>query len=167
MDAPSALAGPLADTVGADSFATFERTLLGQPLHSLGEPDIATSALALSQAHRMLKFVEVARTLLPGMNDLADHPGWVIMLQIFTANHKDRPMTTAILSDLTGCWPPLTTRYVEMMIDRKLIGRAAHAGALDSSDFDTMPLRLTPEADRRFQQLLCGFAQGWPEPHQG
>jgi hypothetical protein len=127
---------------------------------------VDTSALALSQAHHMLKFVEVAGALLPAMSDLADHPGWVIMLQIFVANHEDRSVNRAALSDLTGCWEPLIARYVDMMIERGLVQRPKDGNATTALS-DITPLHLTQDTDYRFQHLLCGFAQGWPEPPQG
>lgn len=142
--------------------APFERAYPGQPLVLPKIPDANSSVLALSQANHMLKFVAVAGALLPAMSDLADHPGWVIMLQIFVANHEDRSVTRETLSDLTGCWPPLIARYIDMMIERGLVQRPTNTAMSDIA-----PLHLTQDADHRFQHLLCGFAQGWAEPLQG
>ena len=124
--------------------------------------DMSAEELALAQAYRMLQFVDMSRTLFPTMRDLADHPGWEIMLQIFVASREGRTVTTADLCDLTGCWRPLTARYVDLMVERDLVDRSLAVG-----NPDILPLRLTPEAEKRFQDLLCGFARGWLELHKG
>jgi hypothetical protein len=123
---------------------------------------LSDDELALAQAHRMLRFVTVSRGLFPDLRDLADHPGWEIMLQLFVAPHEGRIVSTAELCAITGCWRPLAGRYVELLFERGLIDREVTADQPDK-----WPLRLTAAAEERLRLLLCGFARGWSEPPAG
>jgi hypothetical protein len=115
-------------------------------------------ALALAQARRMLQFVGVSRALFPDLRDLADHPGWEIMLQLFIAPREGRTISTDELCALTGCWRPLANRYIDLLFERGIIARD-----MTSDKPDRWPLRLTGDAEARFKELLCGFARGWPQ----
>jgi len=126
-------------------------------------PDMEDDALALAQARRMLHFIDTARTVFPGLRELADHPGWEIMLQVFVAGCEGRAVTTGDLCDITGCWRPLTVRYVELLIERGMIAREIAADHPAGTP-DHHGLRVTPDTAVRFRTLLCGYARGWAAP---
>ena len=114
---------------------------------------MGSEQLALSQARRMLRFVAVSRQAFPSMRDLADHPGWEIMLHVFIAGRECRTITAGELCDVTGCWRPLAVRYIELMIERALMERDFVPGNPEFA-----PLRLTVEAERRLMVMLSDFA---------
>ena len=110
--------------------------------------------VALAQAHRMLQFISVARDFFPAMRDLADHPGWEILLHLFIAGREGGTVTTASLCERTGTWRPLAMRYVEMLFERGLVDRDVSAQKPDA-----WPLSLTPATEARLQELLCSSAR--------
>lgn len=126
-------------------------------------PDMEDDALALAQARRMLHFIETARGVFPGLRELADHPGWEIILQIFVAGCEGRAVTMGDLCDITGCWRPLTMRYVELLIERGMIAREGSAEDAAGSP-DHHGLRITPDTAARLTPLLCGYARGGVAP---
>ncbi len=121
--------------------------------------DTTDDAVALVEACRMLQFIQIARDALPAMRDLADHPGWEIVLHIFIAGREGRAITTADLCERIGIWRPLAVRYIEMLHERDLI-RRDEDGAQKP---DNWPLSLTPSTVTRLQALLCGFSRGFRE----
>lgn len=111
--------------------------------------------IALAQAHRTLQFIRCSKEFFPAMRDLADHPGWEMVLHIFIARRESRAITTAELCDRTGTWRPLAVRYVEMLFERGIIDRDISAGKPDA-----WALTLTPATEARLQELLCSFWSG-------
>ncbi len=118
-------------------------------------------SVALAQAHRMLQFIRVARDFFPAMRDLADHPGWEIMLHIVIGGREGRTVTTADLCERTGTWRPLAVRYIEMLFERGLIERDISADKPDN-----WALNLTPSTEARLQELLCGFSRDFGSPEK-
>lgn len=114
--------------------------------------------VALAQAFRMLQFIRVARDFFPAMRDLADHPGWEIVLHIFIAGREGRTVTTADLCERTGTWRPLAVRYIEMLFERGLIDRD-----VSSEKPDAWALSLTASTEARLKELLCGFSRDFRE----
>ena len=110
--------------------------------------------VALVQARRTLQFIAAARDCFPVMRELADHPGWEMMLQLFIAGREDQPLTTGQLCTLTGTWRPLAVRYIEMMFERGLVERE-----VGDTKPDDWTLSLSLSAQERLQELLCGFAR--------
>lgn len=108
--------------------------------------------IALAQAHRTLQFIRCSKEFFPAMRDLADHPGWEMVLHIFIASRESRAITTAELCDRTGTWRPLAVRYVEMLFERGIVDRDISAGKPDA-----WALTLTPSTEARLQELLCSF----------
>lgn len=121
----------------------------------LGAPAVA-EALALAQAHRVLRFIRESRQAFPTMRDLADHPGWEILLHIFIGTREGRTISAVDLCELTGCWRPLALRYVELMSERAMIERDFVPGNAEAA-----PLRLSVEAEERLMALLSDFAHNW------
>ena len=126
-------------------------------------PSSATSAdrkddveIALAQAHRTLQFIRCSREFFPAMRDLADHPGWEILLHLFIAGREGRTICTADLCDRTGTWRPLAIRYIEMLFERGLVDRDVSADKPDA-----WALSLTASTDARLQELLCSFRRGF------
>jgi hypothetical protein len=114
--------------------------------------------IAIAQAGRMLQFIRMARDFFPAMRDLADHPGWEIMLHIFIGGREGRTVTTTDLCERTGTWRPLAVRYIEMLFERGLIDRDVSAEKPDA-----WALTLTASTEMRLQELLCGFSRGFRE----
>jgi DNA-binding MarR family transcriptional regulator len=112
---------------------------------------------ALAQACRMLAFIRVTREVFPAMRDLAEHPGWEILLHLFIAGHEGRTLTTADLSEKTGTWRPLAVRYVEMLFERGFIDRDVSAEKPEG-----WALSLTPATHMRLRKLLCATLDGTP-----
>jgi hypothetical protein len=108
--------------------------------------------VALAQAYRTIQFIRCSKEFFPAMRDLADHPGWEMVLHVFIAGREGRTITTADLCELTGTWRPLTIRYIEMLFERGLIDRDVSA-----TKPDAWPLSLTPSTEARLQELLCNF----------
>lgn len=121
-------------------------------------PDMTDEQVALAQAGRVLQFIRMARDIFPAMRDLADHPGWEIILHIFIAGREGRTVNTTDLCERTGTWRPLAVRYIEMLFERGLIDRDVSAEKPDA-----WALRLTVSTDMRLQELLCGFSRGFRE----
>ncbi|MBO9671237.1 MAG: hypothetical protein J7485_12045 [Sphingobium sp.] len=143
QDAPNALVQALSGTGGGvTSAAAAVRMNDGE--------------IALAQAHRTLQFIRCSKDFFPAMRDLADHPGWEIVLHVFIAGREGRAITTAELCDRTGTWRPLAVRYVEMLFERGLIDRDISAGKPDA-----WALALTPSTEARLQELLCSFWSGF------
>jgi hypothetical protein len=111
---------------------------------------------ALAQAHRTLQFIRCSKEFFPAMRDLADHPGWEIMLHLFIAGREGRTICTADLCDQTGTWRPLAIRYIEMLFERGLVDRDVSADKPDA-----WPLTLTAATEARLQELLCSFWCGF------
>lgn len=109
---------------------------------------------ALVQARRTLQFIEAARDCFPAMRELADHPGWEMVLHLFIAGREGRRINTIELCALTGTWRPLAVRYIEMLFERGLIEREMSDGKPDD-----WALGLSAPAQHRLQELLCGFAR--------
>ncbi len=118
--------------------------------------------VAHAQACQMLQLIRVAREFFPAMRDLADHPGWEILLHLFIAGRESRTVTTAELCERTGTWRPLAIRYTEMLFERGLIDRDVSAEKPDA-----WALSLTASTEARLRELLCGFARGFREPAMG
>lgn len=112
--------------------------------------------IALAQAHRTLQFIRCSKEFFPAMRDLADHPGWEIMLHVFIAGREGRAITTAELCDRTGTWRPLAVRYIEMLFERGLLDRDISADKPDA-----WALTLQPSTEARLQELLCSFWNGF------
>lgn len=110
--------------------------------------------VALVQARRTLQFIEAARDCFPAMRELADHPGWEMMLQLFIAPSEGRLVNTTDICALTGTWRPLAVRYIEMLLERGLVEREVADGKLDD-----WAISLTVSAQEQLQELLCGFAR--------
>ena len=110
--------------------------------------------VALAQAHRTLQFIRCSKDFFPAMRDLADHPGWEIVLHVFIAGREGRTISTTDLCERTGTWRPLAVRYIEMLFERGLLDRDVSA-----EQPDAWALSLTPSTETRLQELLCGF---WP-----
>ncbi|MBO9581804.1 MAG: winged helix-turn-helix transcriptional regulator [Sphingobium sp.] len=143
QDAPDALAQALSGTGGGVASAA--------PAARLSDDEIA-----LARAHRTLQFIRCSKEFFPAMRDLADHPGWEIMLHIFIAGRHGRAMTIAELCDRTGIWRPLAIRYVGILCERGLIDRD-----MSADPPDTWALTLTPATEARLQELLCGVWSGF------
>lgn len=122
-----------------------------RPTAAMGEDEIA-----LAQAHRTLQFIRCSKEFFPAMRDLADHPGWEIVLHVFIAGREGRTINTADVCDRTGTWRPLAIRYIEMLFERGLIDRDISADKPDA-----WSLSLTPATEQRLQELLCGFWRGF------
>lgn len=116
--------------------------------------DMTDADVALVQARRTLQFIYAARDCFPAMRELADHPGWEIMLHLFIAAREGKPVNTTDLCTLTGTWRPLAVRYIEMLFERGLVEREVSAEKPDN-----WALNLSPAAQTRLQELLCGFAR--------
>jgi len=112
--------------------------------------------VALVMAHRMLDFIGLAREFFPAMRDLADHPGWEIVLHVFIAGHEGRTVTTHDLCEKTGTWRPLAMRYTEMLFERGMLDRDVSAEKPDA-----WALSLTASTQARLTELLCGFSRGF------
>jgi hypothetical protein len=112
--------------------------------------------IALAQAHRTLQFIRCSKEFFPAMRDLADHPGWEIMLHLFIAGREGRTICTADLCDRTGTWRPLAIRYIEMLFERGLVDRDVSADKPDA-----WALSLTASTEARLQELLCSFWRGF------
>jgi hypothetical protein len=110
--------------------------------------------VALVQARRTLQFIEAARECFPAMRELADHPGWEMVLHLFIAGREDRQINTVDICTLTGTWRPLAVRYIEMLFERGLVEREVSDGKPDD-----WTLSLSLAAQARLQELLCGFAR--------
>jgi hypothetical protein len=151
-----AASGPGDDAVPHDMALEDQAGLAGTAAAAPSGVSPAIEQIAIAQAHHMLGFVRVSRDLFPAMRDLADHPGWEIMLHLFLAPREGRLITADDLCAITGCWRPLANRYIDLMFERGIVERE---GTQDKQD--RWPLRLTVDAERRFLQLLCGFAGGW------
>jgi len=147
-DAPIAESDSLAGLYGSDVATAFS-----VPAYPWGS-NMTEESAALAQAHRMLQFIRTAREFFPAMRDLADHPGWEIMLHIFVGGREGRTVTTADLCERTGTWRPLAVRYIEMLFERGLIERDVSADKPDN-----WALSLTVSAETRLQELLCGFSR--------
>jgi len=143
QDAPDALVDALTGTVGGVAAAA--------PAARMNDGETA-----LAQAHRVLHFIRCSKEFFPAMRDLADHPGWEIVLHVFIAGREGRTITIAELCDRTGTWRPLAVRYVEMLSERGLIDRDISAGKPD-----TRALTLTPSTEARLQELLHSFWSGF------
>lgn len=117
-------------------------------------PGMSDADVALVQARRTLQFIYAARDCFPAMRELADHPGWEMVLHLFIAAREGQTINTIDLCALTGTWRPLAVRYIEMLFERGLIDRDVSA-----EKPDTWPLTLAPAAQARLQELLCGFAR--------
>lgn len=126
----------------------------GWPAPSTGP--VADDKIALAQARRTLQFICCSKEFFPAMRDLADHPGWEIMLHLFIAGREGRPICTSDLCALTGTWRPLAVRYIEMLFERGLVDRD-----LSPDKPDAWPLRLTTATESRLQELLCSFWRGF------
>lgn len=124
-------------------------------------PHDAAARLAVAQARRSLAFMAASRDCFPAIRELADHPGWEMMLHLFIAGHEDQPMDIAALCALTGTWRPLAVRYMEMLMEHGLIERIEADAAPDD-----WPLTLSDEARARMQTLLCGFAYAPDMPEE-
>jgi hypothetical protein len=143
QDAPNALVQALSGTGGGVASAA--------PAGRMNDDEIA-----LAQAHRTLQFIRCSKEFFPAMRDLADHPGWEIVLHVFIAGREGRAITTAELCDRTGTWRPLAVRYIEMLFERGLIDRDISADKPDA-----WALTLTPSTEARLQELLCSFWAGF------
>lgn len=111
--------------------------------------------IALAQACRILEFMRVTREVFPAMGDLAEHPGWEMLLHLFIAGHEGRTLTTADLSEKTGSWRPLAVRYAQMLFERGFIDRDASTGKPED-----WALSLTPATRVRLRKLLCAALDG-------
>ena len=120
---------------------------------------IADEEVALTQARQMLKLLRVAHDLFPSMRDLADHPGWEMLLHLFIAGKEGRSVTTVDLCEMTGTWRPLAVRYIEMLCERGLIDRDVSAERPEA-----WALGLSVSAEMRLQALLCSSVQDIPFP---
>lgn len=118
------------------------------------DPHMTDEDVALIQARRTLQFIYAARDCFPAMRELADHPGWEMMLHLFIADREGKQINTLDLCTLTGTWRPLAVRYIEMLFERGLVEREVTAEKPDS-----WALSLSPAARARLMELLCGFAR--------
>lgn len=118
--------------------------------------------VALAMACRMLQFIRLAREFFPAMRDLADHPGWEIVLHVFIAGREGRTVTTTDLCEKTGTWRPLAIRYTEMLFERGLLDRD-----ISAEKPDAWALSLTPSTEARLKELLCGFSRGFVSREEG
>lgn len=118
------------------------------------DPHMTDEDIALVQARRTLQFIYASRDCFPAMRELADHPGWEMLLHIFIASREGQQVNTADLCTLTGTWRPLGVRYIEMLFERGLIERD-----ISGEKPDNWILSLSAEAEERLQQLLCSFAR--------
>lgn len=112
--------------------------------------------IALAQAHRTLQFIRCSKEFFPAMRDLADHPGWEIVLNVFIAGREGRTISTADVCDKTGTWRPLAVRYIEMLFERGIIDRD-----ISADKPDVWSLRLTPSTEARLREVLCSFWRGF------
>ncbi|GEM_PF-1364202 len=138
-----------------------ETDRIGSPFVSApdGAQDASHAQAALVQARRALQFMAASRNCLPAIRDLADHPGWEMMLHLFIADHEGRPMTAAALSTLTGTWRPLAVRYTEMLVERGLVEQ------VESDDTpESWALALSDDTRARMRSLLCDFADSSGSP---
>ena len=119
------------------------------------QPDMTDEDVALVQARRTLQFIYAARDCFPAMRELADHPGWEMMLHLFIASREGKSINTLDLCTQTGTWRPLAVRYIEMLFERGLVEREVSADEKP----DCWAIRLEPAAQERLQELLCGFAR--------
>lgn len=143
---------------GQDEGRTMVRTLSGTGGGVSSVPSAGRmndDAIALAQAHRTLQFIRCSKEFFPAMRDLADHPGWEIMLHLFIAGREGHAICTADLCDRTGTWRPLAIRYIEMLFERGLVDRDVSADKPDA-----WALSLTASTEARLQELLCGFWRG-------
>ncbi len=118
--------------------------------------------VALAMACRMLQFIRLAREFFPAMRDLADHPGWEIVLHVFIAGHEGRTVTATDLCEKTGTWRPLAIRYIEMLFERGMLDRD-----ISAEKPDAWALSLTPSTQARLKELLCGFSRGFVSREEG
>lgn len=158
--------GDIVPTTGIDAGSTAQdnaqartRTLSGTGGGvSAAAPDahMSDDEIALAQAHRTLQFIRCSKEFFPAMRDLADHPGWEIVLHVFIAGREGRAISTADVCDKTGTWRPLAIRYIEMLFERGLIERDISADKPDA-----WSLSLTPSTEARLQEVLCSFWRGF------
>ena len=144
-----------------ESAATAAQRVASAPAGTAAGPDMSFCVatpdddVALAQAHRILEFMRVTREVFPAMGDLAEHPGWEMLLHLFIAGHEDRTLTTADLSEETGSWRPLAVRYAQMLFERGFVDRDASTGKPED-----WALNLTPATRVQLRKLLCAALDG-------